>query len=553
MEGYSPVNILMIGFARATIQTLQVRCRTQLGFGDEDVKTIRTIHSRCWEEVSKGDKKYWHLTPQNMKIFKNQINTPFKDWVKIKDFEKGDFETDEIGSPSDIDGLKIYNHLQIIQRGRSMSKYGDSWESVLYYYNNHDELGYTSVRKDDLKHTYNCYEKFRKDNDLMDFVDMLYYGLNKANFKSYKILIVDECQDLNPLLWKVIKKINKKSQYLILAGDDDQAIYKFNAGDVKEFLEFPCDTKVTLKISHRLPRKIKNLAEKIIHHIPCKTGRYGAPPRRQEKNYKAANKEGSIYRIQDVEELKNSIKPDGKWIFCARTGKQNHPWKNFCIKQGIVWKSRGSMRGKDRNAINKDFAYSINDTVKNAIDIYEDIRESGFIHGEDLFSLVKHIKGKYCNRLKEKLKDASTGLIVPEHSYSIKEITEELQWLEVDFSKPWFNFLHFDTEAFAFKEGNEDFNAYVQKCWLKEPTLRETNIIISTIHGVKGMEAPNVVVCDVWTSMPWRSYTEKTLSHRDEEIRCCYVAITRTGERLFIWSPLIQKSRGEHQFDLLQI
>ena len=78
----------MIGFARATIQTLQVRCRTQLGFGDEDVKAIRTIHSRCWEEVSKGEKKYWHLTPQNMKIFKNQINTPYKDWVKIKDFER---------------------------------------------------------------------------------------------------------------------------------------------------------------------------------------------------------------------------------------------------------------------------------------------------------------------------------------------------------------------------------------------------------------------------------------------------------------------------------
>ena len=55
----------------------------------------------------------------------------------------------------------------------------------------------------------------------------------KLTLKSYKILIVDECQDLNPLLWKVIRKINKKSQYLILAGDDDQAIYKFNAGDVR--------------------------------------------------------------------------------------------------------------------------------------------------------------------------------------------------------------------------------------------------------------------------------------------------------------------------------
>ena len=546
--GYAHTDILMIGFARATAETLKNRCIKQLGFSTEDVKSIRTIHARCWEEVAKDEHKYYLLKPENMRYFQKLINLPYKDWVKIKDFEKGDFAEDEIGSVSDIDSAKLIKHLNIIQRGRSMSKYEDSWESVLYYYNNHDELEFGNVRKNDLQHTYKCYEKFRKDNSLLDFVDMLYYGLNKAKFKNYKILIVDECQDLNPLLWKVIKKINKKVQYLILAGDDDQAIYKFNAGDVQEFLNFPCNTQVTLKISHRLPRKIKNFADRLINYIPCK----GKSPRRKEKIYKAANKEGAIYSIEKVDELRNSVKADGKWIFCARTGKQNDPWKKFFINQGIVWKSKGTnLKGNDKNSINKDFLYSVNDTIVTAIDSYENLSKSGTIIGEDLFSLVKHIKGKFCNRLKEKLTDPASGLIIPKHKYTIKEIVDVEKWLKVDFSKPWFNFLHFDTKTGAFEE--EDFNLYIQKCWLKDPTFRKTDIIVATIHGVKGMEAPNVVVCDVWTSLPWKSYTEKTLAHRDEEIRCAYVAITRSGQRLFIWSPVIQSRKREHRFDLLKI
>ena len=549
--GYAPTDILMIGFAKATAETLKNRCIKKLGFSDEDVKTIRTIHARCWEEVAKDEIKYYLLKPENMKYFQSLINTPYKDWVKIKEIEKGSFEKDEIGSVSDIDSAKIIKHLNIIQRGRSMSKYGDSWESVVDYYNNHDELEFGNVRKNDLKHTYDCYDKFRKDNNLMDFVDMLYYGLNTAKFKSYKILIVDECQDLNPLLWKIIKKINKKTQYLILAGDDDQAIYKFNAGDVQEFLNFPCDTQVTLKISHRLPQKIKDLADRLINYIPSK-GRNGTPPRRQEKIYKAADKKGSIHSIQDVDELKNSVKTGGKWIFCARTGVQNNPWKKFFINQGVVWKSKGTnTKGRDQNSVNKNFTHSVGDSIKSIIDIYEDLRTSDIIDGESLIALIKKIKGKFCNRLKEKLTNPSTTPIDSKRIYAMKEIIEKEQWLTVDFSKPWFNFLHFESSMQAFKD--EDFDAYIQKCWLRDPTFRESDIIIATIHGVKGMEAPNVVVCDVWTSLPWRSYTEKTLAHRDEEIRCAYVAITRTGQVLFIWSPLIQSRRREHRFDLFNV
>ena len=53
--GYAHTDILMIGFARATAETLKNRCITQLGFSTEDVKAIRTIHeigrASCRERV----------------------------------------------------------------------------------------------------------------------------------------------------------------------------------------------------------------------------------------------------------------------------------------------------------------------------------------------------------------------------------------------------------------------------------------------------------------------------------------------------------------------
>jgi len=58
-------------------------------------------------------------------------------------------------------------------------------------------------------------------------------------------------------------------------------------------------------------------------------------------------------------------------------------------------------------------------------------------------------------------------------------------------------------------------------------------IRISTIHGAKGGEADNVVLC---TDMAMRTYDEYQ-ENPDDEHRTWYVAVTRAKNRLIILNP----------------
>ena len=71
-----------------------------------------------------------------------------------------------------------------------------------------------------------------------------------------------------------------------------------------------------------------------------------------------------------------------------------------------------------------------------------------------------------------------------------------------------------------------------------EKLLREPRIKINTIHGVKGGEADNVVVC---TDMAERTYKEYT-NNPDDEHRVWYVAVTRAKQNLYIMQPQTNRS-----------
>ena len=52
---------------------------------------------------------------------------------------------------------------------------------------------------------------------------------------KFDVAFVDEAQDLSMIQWKMFNIIKENSKYVILAGDDDQAIYGWAGADVKNF------------------------------------------------------------------------------------------------------------------------------------------------------------------------------------------------------------------------------------------------------------------------------------------------------------------------------
>ena len=93
-------------------------------------------------------------------------------------------------------------------------------------------------------HMYSYYEFYLKENNLIDFSDMInkaYDILNtqkRINF-NYKYIIIDEYQDISKERFKLLKKLsNLCGAKLIAVGDDWQSIFSFSGSEVSLFTEF---------------------------------------------------------------------------------------------------------------------------------------------------------------------------------------------------------------------------------------------------------------------------------------------------------------------------
>ena len=95
----------------------------------------------------------------------------------------------------------------------------------------------------------------------------------------WRILIVDEYQDLNRCDLDVLNQISLRGYCLLAAGDDDQSIYSFRRALPAGIRRFPSDylgaADYTLSISHRCGTSILAWARHVIEGLP---GRPSRPP-----------------------------------------------------------------------------------------------------------------------------------------------------------------------------------------------------------------------------------------------------------------------------------
>ena len=100
---------------------------------------------------------------------------------------------------------------------------------------------------ENFKVIYNTYEKYKRDNNLIDFDDMLTttleillnnsYILEKYQSK-YDFVQVDEGQDTSKAQMEIIKLISSPKNNLFIVADDDQSIYGFRGAYPKGLFNF---------------------------------------------------------------------------------------------------------------------------------------------------------------------------------------------------------------------------------------------------------------------------------------------------------------------------
>ena len=94
----------------------------------------------------------------------------------------------------------------------------------------------TEVSYDTLVHLKNELDRYKKEYSLVDYNDMILKFINSDASPKFDVVFIDEAQDLSMMLWNMAKTIWNKTNDSFIAGDDDQAIFRWAGADVDSFI-----------------------------------------------------------------------------------------------------------------------------------------------------------------------------------------------------------------------------------------------------------------------------------------------------------------------------
>lgn len=334
-------------------------------------------------------------------------------------------------------------------------------------------------------------ENFRKElyeykttRHLLDFTDMLELPKQILDVDA---LIVDEGQDLTLQQWGFVRFIGAAAKSIIIAGDDDQSIYTWAGADATAMLSFRGD-RIILPKSFRLPDTVKNLAMEVVERIS----------NRIPKHFASRGVPGTVQWVKDFGEAPISV---GKWLLLARHHWQLTDAANACMNLGLVY----FHKGKWSNTAEE---------IK-AVIAYESLRRGNRVPYSEARLICSWIT------------DAKTPARIPGlERYGSEEMglapAEDLpSWIE------------------GLTRLSPTMREYIRSLRRNGQSLKEEgDIRLSTIHGAKGWEEDNVVLC-----LDVSKRVERMMRRgEDDETRVFFVGITRTKENLYLIQPKTERA-----------
>lgn len=369
-----------------------------------------------------------------------------------------------------------------------------------------NEINIARIRGEDLRAHYNrsalkiewyhfeyverAYRKYKENRGLIDFTDLLEQIVQMPDhLPRLEVLIVDEAQDLSRLQWDLVIALSKRADRTFLAGDDDQAVYKWAGADVESFLSFDGNV-VVLEQSYRIPAVVHELANKVVQRIR----------NRQPKVWKPRAEQGAVVTYNDYVHVDIS---NGDWLILAATNYMLNDLHSWIKSQGLLFERHGHR--------------SISEKVMSAVLGWEALRRGKEVDASIVENVYKHMGTEFIKRGHKSLKTLD-----PEKTYTIESLEAEHGLLTRDI---WHEVL---------TKIGEDKREYIIALLRRGVKLTgKIPIKLSTIHGAKGGEADNVLLL---TDLSGK-FAKEYVKNSDDINRLLYVGITRARKALHIVLP----------------
>lgn len=542
--GISPANILVVTFSRAAAKEMKERF---LNFTGQEYTpiTFGTFHGVFYGIL----KQAYGFTAANilaeeekMAILRELAMNYGGDLA-----EEGDFPEEVAKEISVVKGNRI---------------------SLEYYY--------SSCCPDEVfRQIYREYIKICQARRKLDFDDMILYcyelfdkrkDILAAWQNKFQYILVDEFQDINQLQYDIVKLLAKPQDNLFIVGDDDQSIYHFRGARPEIMLNFtkdyPAAETVTLDVNYRCSQKILSSAMQVI----------GTNKKRFQKHLQTPNPEGDPVKLREFEnpreeylevvsELRERMERGDKLEDTAillRTNQEAEGLVGALMERQVPFNMKEKLPNLFHHWICRNIlAYlrfaSGDESRKNFVEFMnrpnryisrDAVSLSPVISFEQLKDFYKD-KDWMCDRLttlethlrilkglspfaainfirkgmgyEEYLREyAEYRKIKPEElSEILDRLTDSTKGM--DSLKEWEDYI-------------EDYTGKLEEQAKKQEQERE-GVLISTLHGVKGLEYDKVYILNVNEgSMPYKKAVLEPAI--EEERRLFYVGMTRARKEL---------------------
>ncbi len=443
-------------------------------------------------------------------------------------------------------------------------------------------------RKEIIGKIYELYQKRLKENNAIDFDDIINYTIKilmenedvlEYYTSKFKYVLVDEYQDTNKAQFTLVTILASKYGNITVVGDNDQGIYSFRGADISNILNFEKDfpgTKIIkLEQNYRCTGNILKAANSVIKHNENK----------YEKKLWTENDEGSlpvIYKSNDeydegrfiVEEINHLRREEyfkySDFTILYRMNSQSRAIEEILRREAIPYKIVGGLKFYERKEI-KDIIsylrliYNFSDNIslkrvinepkrgigKTSIDNIQEISEKT---GLSMFDIIKHADEYGLNRVKinaQEFIETIEYLRSKIESLSISELIKEtlnktgyVKALELENTTEAEsriqNLEEFLTVAIEFEEEEAEntLGDFLEGITLSSDIDgmedSEDSVTLMTLHSAKGLEFPVVFLVGLEEGIFPGNKSIGEPKEIEEERRLFYVGITRAKQYLYL-------------------
>jgi DNA helicase-2/ATP-dependent DNA helicase PcrA len=332
--------------------------------------------------------------------------------------------------------------------------------------------------------------------DKLDFTDMIKKFITDGIVPHLDVLMVDEAQDLTPLQWDLISKLAVETKIVYLAGDDDQAIYEWNGADVDFFIHFPGKNKI-LKQSRRIPKAIHSFSNLLM--APAKGYRV-------EKEFMPKKEEGTVNTYPDIKKIK--FNNDQSYMVLTRIRDVKSEVEKDLKDMGLYFQDVQGVR-------------SFKIEQWQAIKSWNKVISGGSITREEA-CIMYH----YLQNIDHGFRSADSS------KWSFAHENQPFNYDELQLRCGLREDKDTWIKSFKIRFSNKEKEYFIKALNNKFDLDQKSNIIVDTMHAVKGGEADNVVLL---SKANWPShYERKNILDKVKECRVWYVGATRAKQNLHL-------------------